>query len=109
MRAITRRAFGLAAFAAASFAAAAPAVRDLPGARGQPAQPARGRHRDRQDQEWLHHFMLIVCLVIFIAVFGVMFYSIFKHRKSLGARAATSTRARRSRSPGRSCRSSSSS
>ena len=32
--------------------------------------------------------MLIVCLVIFIAVFGVMFYSIFKHRKSKGHRAA---------------------
>ncbi len=26
-----------------------------------------------------------VCLVIFVAVFGVMFYSIFKHRKSKGA------------------------
>jgi cytochrome c oxidase subunit 2 len=29
--------------------------------------------------------MLIVCLIIFVAVFGVMFYSIFKHRKSKGA------------------------
>ncbi|MDC8784162.1 cytochrome c oxidase subunit II [Paucibacter sp. hw1] len=37
------------------------------------------------DQMWLHNFMLIICLVIFIAVFGVMFYSIFKHRKSKGA------------------------
>lgn len=37
------------------------------------------------DQMWLHNFMLIVCLVIFVAVFGVMFYSIFKHRKSKGA------------------------
>ncbi len=40
------------------------------------------------DQVWLHNFMLIVCTVIFLAVFGVMFYSIFKHRKSKGARAA---------------------
>ena len=40
------------------------------------------------DQQWLHNFMLIVCMVIFIAVFGVMFYSIIKHRKSKGARAA---------------------
>ena len=32
--------------------------------------------------------MLIICLVIFFAVFGVMFYSIIKHRKSKGARAA---------------------
>ncbi|CAM3829755.1 cytochrome c oxidase subunit II [Roseateles saccharophilus] len=37
------------------------------------------------DQIWLHNFMLIICLAIFIAVFGVMFYSIFKHRKSKGA------------------------
>ena len=37
------------------------------------------------DQMWLHNFMLVVCLVIFVAVFGVMFYSIFKHRKSKGA------------------------
>jgi cytochrome c oxidase subunit 2 len=37
------------------------------------------------DQMWLHNFMLIVCLIIFVAVFGVMFYSIFKHRKSKGA------------------------
>ncbi|MGQ3052012.1 MAG: cytochrome c oxidase subunit II [Roseateles sp.] len=37
------------------------------------------------EQMWLHNFVLIVCLVIFVAVFGVMFYSIFKHRKSKGA------------------------
>ena len=40
------------------------------------------------DQIWLHNFMLIICLVIFLAVFGVMFYSILKHRKSIGAKAA---------------------
>ena len=40
------------------------------------------------DMQWLHNFMLVVCLVIFFAVFGVMFYSIIKHRKSKGARAA---------------------
>jgi cytochrome c oxidase subunit II len=40
------------------------------------------------DQHWLHWFMLVVCTVIFLAVFGVMFYSIFKHRKSKGAKAA---------------------
>ncbi len=36
----------------------------------------------------LHDFMLIICTVIFIAVFGVMFYSIIKHRKSVGAKSA---------------------
>jgi cytochrome c oxidase subunit 2 len=28
--------------------------------------------------------MMIICLVIFVAVFGVMFYSIWKHRRSVG-------------------------
>jgi cytochrome c oxidase subunit 2 len=32
---------------------------------------------------------MLVCLVIFVGVFGVMFYSIFKHRKSLGHKPAT--------------------
>ncbi len=33
----------------------------------------------------LHDFMLIICGAIFVLVFGVMFYSIWKHRKSTGA------------------------
>ena len=37
----------------------------------------------------LHNLMLIICLLIFVAVFGVMFYSIIKHRKSVGHRPAT--------------------
>ncbi|USX26148.1 cytochrome c oxidase subunit II [Oxalobacteraceae bacterium OTU3CINTB1] len=37
----------------------------------------------------LHTWMMVVCLVIFVAVFGVMFYSIFKHRKSVGHKPAT--------------------
>ena len=36
----------------------------------------------------LHTYILVVCVVIFVAVFGVMFYSIFKHRKSVGHVAA---------------------
>ena len=32
----------------------------------------------------LHSFIFWVCVVIFVVVFGVMFYSIFKHRKSVG-------------------------
>ncbi len=36
----------------------------------------------------LHTLMLIICLVIFVGVFGVMFWSIFKHRRSRGAVAA---------------------
>ena len=37
----------------------------------------------------LHVWMMWVCLVIFVAVFSVMFYSIVKHRKSLGGAPAT--------------------
>ena len=40
------------------------------------------------DQQWLHNFMMVLCTVIFVLVFGVMFYSIFKHRRSKGAKAA---------------------
>jgi len=65
------------------------AVNSLPGG---PAVNQLDLHppvtRIAADQQWLHNFMLIVCSVIFIAVFGVMFYSIFKHRKSKGAKAA---------------------
>lgn len=37
----------------------------------------------------LNTWMMVVCLVIFVAVFGVMFWSILKHRKSLGHKPAT--------------------
>ena len=37
----------------------------------------------------LHIMMLIICAIIFIGVFGVMFYSILKHRKSLGHKSAS--------------------
>jgi cytochrome c oxidase subunit 2 len=35
----------------------------------------------------LHVFIMWICLVIFVGVFGVMFYSLFKHRKSVGHQA----------------------
>ncbi|MDL1859736.1 cytochrome c oxidase subunit II [Betaproteobacteria bacterium PRO7] len=41
-----------------------------------------------RDIHWLHWMMLIICGVIFVAVFGVMFYSIWAHRKSKGAQPA---------------------
>ncbi len=41
-----------------------------------------------RDQQWLHYFVMVICTVIFVGVFGVMFYSIFKHRRSKGAKAA---------------------
>ncbi|MDH3311054.1 MAG: cytochrome c oxidase subunit II [Gammaproteobacteria bacterium] len=36
----------------------------------------------------LHNLILIICVVIFVIVFGFMFYSIFAHRKSRGHKAA---------------------
>ena len=77
---------GAAALALA--AGTAGAVSDLPGGPavlqmnlGAPATRIAG------EQIWLHWFLLIVCTVIFIGVFGVMFYSIVKHRKSVGHKA----------------------
>src|SRR5437879_10888883 len=37
----------------------------------------------------LHLVMMGIILVIFIGVFGVLFYSIYVHRKSVGHKAAT--------------------
>jgi cytochrome c oxidase subunit 2 len=66
------------------------AVNDLPGG---PAVNQLNLHppvtKIAEEQHWLHWFMLIVCTVIFVAVFSVMFYSIWKHRKSKGHKAAT--------------------
>ena len=36
----------------------------------------------------LHYFIFWICVVIFVAVFGVMFYSLFRHRKSQGRQSA---------------------
>lgn len=76
-------------FFGAWMASAAWAVNDLPGG---PAVrelniqiPAT---KIAEEQVWLHWFMMIICTVIFVAVFGVMFYSIFKHRKSVGHKAS---------------------
>ncbi|WP_434063981.1 cytochrome c oxidase subunit II [Roseateles violae] len=86
------RRLGQAALAAAATlsAQAALAVNDLPGG---PAVNQINLHppvtQIAASQMWLHNFMLVICLVIFFAVFGVMFYSIFKHRKSKGAVSAT--------------------
>ena len=41
------------------------------------------------DQHWIHWLLLWVCTVIFVIVFGAMFYAIWAHRKSKGHRAAT--------------------
>ncbi len=40
-----------------------------------------------QDIITLHDLIFWICVVIFIGVFGTMFYSLFKHRKSVGHKA----------------------
>ena len=83
---------GAGIFAGAWVATAAHAVNDLPGG---PAVNQLNLHpavtKIAEEQQWLHWFMLILCTVIFIAVFAVMFYSIWKHRKSVGHKPATFT------------------
>ena len=68
------------AFAAVSDLKGGPAVRGLD------FQPPVTEIATQQRD--LHYGMLIVCTVIFVVVFGFMFYSIFKHRKSVGHQAA---------------------
>jgi cytochrome c oxidase subunit 2 len=72
-----------------SAAGTAQAANDLPGG---PAVRQLNLHaaatRIAVEQAWLHWFMLITCVVIFLLVFSVMFYSIWKHRKSVGHKAA---------------------
>ena len=48
-------------------------------------EPQSSIAQDIYDQ---HILALWICLAIFIGVFGVMFYSIVKHRKSVGYKAA---------------------
>ena len=65
-------------------------VKDMPGGpRVNQLNLSEGVTQIARDVAWLHWFMLIVCLVIFVAVFGVMFYSIWAHRKSKGYKSAT--------------------
>jgi len=70
-------------------ATAAYAVNDLPGgpAVNQLNLPLAAT-KIAEEQNWLHSMMMILCTVIFVAVFSVMFYSIWKHRKSVGHKPA---------------------
>jgi len=70
-------------------ASAALAVTNLPGG---PAVNQLDLHppvtKMAGEIQWLHNYMMVICVVIFVAVFGVMFYSVLKHRKSKGAKPA---------------------
>ena len=81
---------GLLGVCAMLFAGIASAqVKDMPGGpRVNQLNLSEGVSQIARDVVWLHWLMLIICLVIFVAVFGVMFYSIWAHRKSRGAKPA---------------------
>jgi cytochrome c oxidase subunit 2 len=89
MKTIKRALAGVLACSGLLFAGAALAVGDSPGG---PAvneinlQPPVTKIAEELFN--LHMMMLLLCTVIFVGVFGVMFYSIFKHRKSKGHKAA---------------------
>ncbi|MDO9283865.1 MAG: cytochrome c oxidase subunit II [Aquabacterium sp.] len=86
---MSRAVRGVAALATAFTAQAVLAVGDLAGG---PAKNQLDLHppitRIATEVQGLHLFMLVICTVIFLAVFGVMFYSIIKHRKSVGHKSA---------------------
>ncbi|WP_159911253.1 cytochrome c oxidase subunit II [Pantoea sp. 18069] len=89
MKSISSKLEAFVAMAGIGLGTAAHAVQDLPGG---PAVNQLNLHpavtRIAQEQQFLHWMMLGICTVIFVGVFGVMFYSIWKHRKSRGAKAA---------------------
>ena len=75
--------------AGAAFSSAAHAVDSLPG--GPQVRQLNlpvGVTKIAEEQHFLHNALLVLCSVIFVAVFAVMFYSIWKHRKSVGHKAA---------------------
>ena len=89
MKSIPRKLASVLWLAAAWMGGVAHAVSDLPGG---PAVNQLNLHppvtRIAEEQHFLHWMMLIICTVIFIGVFAVMFYSMWKHRKSQDAKAA---------------------
>ncbi|VXB47136.1 Cytochrome c oxidase subunit 2 [Burkholderia sp. 8Y] len=89
MKTIKRALSGVLAAGALLNAGVALAVNDSPGG---PAvneinfqQPVT---KIAEELYGVHIFMLIICTVIFLGVFGVMFYSMVKHRKSKGFKPA---------------------
>jgi cytochrome c oxidase subunit II len=81
-RTVAQWAGGMSALATLTLAAAAAAIQSRYNLAPPVTQIAR-------EIYWLHSLMLIICGVIFVAVFGVMFYSIWAHRRSRGHQPAT--------------------
>ncbi|SMG01865.1 cytochrome c oxidase subunit II [Burkholderia singularis] len=89
MKTIKRALTGVLACSGLLFAGAAAAVGDSPGGpRVNEINLQPPVTKIAEELYDLHTMMLILCTVIFVGVFGVMFYSIFAHRKSKGHKAA---------------------
>lgn len=74
---------------AAQVAFAADTVKDMVGGPAvRQLNLTTGVTRISADQHWIHSYVMWVCVAIFVAVFGVMFYSIMNHRRSKGAKSA---------------------
>jgi len=79
----------LALAALGGWATAASAVADMPGGpRVNQLNLAEPVTQVAADLHWIHWFVMWVCVVIFVLVFGAMLYAIVKHRKSKGHAAA---------------------
>ena len=89
MKRIFKKLAHLSLMAAAGIGALAHAANDLPGG---PAVRQLNLQapvtKIAEEQYFLHTMMMVMCTVIFVAVFAVMFYSIWKHRKSKGYKPA---------------------
>ncbi len=89
MTSISKKLASLLLVSLASWGTLTHAAQDLPGG---PAVRQLNLHppvtKIAEAQHELHWMLLIICTVIFIGVFGVMFYSIWHHRKSRGAKSA---------------------
>ncbi|CAH2783719.1 MAG: Cytochrome c oxidase polypeptide II (EC [uncultured Caballeronia sp.] len=89
MKTIKRALSSVLALSGLLFAGAALAVNDSPGG---PAVNELNFQtpvtKIAEELYSLHTFMLIICTVIFLGVFGVMFYSVLMHRKSKGHKAS---------------------
>ena len=89
MKTIKRALSGVLAGSGLLFAGAAFAVGDSPGGpRVNQINLQPPVTKIAEELYSLHMTMLVLCTVIFVGVFGVMFYSIFAHRKSKGHQAA---------------------
>ena len=89
MKSITNKLASMLLIAGSWVGTAAHAVSDLPGGPGvRQLNLPTGVTKISEAQYSLHMMMMAICAVIFVLVFAVMFYSIWKHRKSRGFKAA---------------------